>query len=250
MTIEYSKQRLCDNIDYSLKEGNVKLGEIEIEAGKTQGYYSRIKRRNEKSEPSLKFLYILCRKVGIPMEMMIQSDNLDFTNGSKQINELLQKLIANTISRNIDWNVDKLRKTSSFLSRIRLTDEEMEAINSHPEEDLMGHVMSNATPNDYYHHSYTYGRDTKDCEDCFYAQVTNGLEVTVLKVINDKTKEEAIEMWIRSGGRWEIACNDKGEQFTSLLVKDLYKKINKYINDDTIHISSELKEALDSYLAE
>ena len=99
----FDKYKCFQNIRKLMREKNVKLGQIESEAGVRTGYMSRLEKSDNDSEPGILFLVAAADLLGVTMDELIFSDPNELTEDERYVNEFLHDLIRDTDSHDLRW---------------------------------------------------------------------------------------------------------------------------------------------------
>lgn len=100
---KFDKYRTFSNIRELLKNSDVKIGQIEKEAGCQPGYMSRLDKPNSTSEPSVEFLITAARMLNISLDVLISKDLVALTPTEKYLVSFIEKLQRDTIVDKLEW---------------------------------------------------------------------------------------------------------------------------------------------------
>lgn len=173
---------LCfSNIRELLRQNSdVKIGQIEKEAGIRLGYMSRLEKDGNTAEPSMEFIVTAAKLLKVSIDTLVSVDLTGLTPTEQYIVNFFDKLKADTLKDKLDWN----RETAFNLNRME-TDingwvyhplfaeetfyEETEC--EYPEE--VSRIVFN---------SKTFGPHTYICGDCFNLRLKNGTTLYLMDI--------------------------------------------------------------------
>lgn len=114
-TVKKFNKYICfSNIRELLKDSNVKIGQIEKEAGCQPGYMSRLDKKGNNSEPSIEFIVTAAKLLGISIDTLLLVDLTELTPTEKYLVTFFEKLKKDTLEDKLDWNIE----TADNLSRL------------------------------------------------------------------------------------------------------------------------------------
>ncbi len=250
----FDKTLCFSNIRELLRQNpEVKIGQIEKEAGIRLGYMSRMEKDGNTAEPSMEFIITASKLLKVSIDTLVSINLAVLTPHEQYIVKFFDKLKADTIADKLDWNSEK-----AFDLNHLDTDENGQT--SHP-------LFSYGTFYDEGEHGYpepvsriafpsnTFGYNTFIKDDCFNLRLKNGTVLYLMSVEknvhhNNDSNAIAIEAWLfvpRSGSSVLVTSLD-GTPIAPI-VADLYEtvklqmkhpKINKdaliaidaFMNDD------------------
>lgn len=250
----FDKTLCFSNIRELLKQNpEVKIGQIEKEAGIRLGYMSRLEKDGNTAEPSMEFIITASKLLKVSIDTLVSINLAGLTPHEQYIVKFFDKLKADTIADKLDWNSEK-----AFDLNHLETDENGKT--SHPlfsfetffeegECDYPDQVSRVVFP------SNTFGYNTFIKDDCFDLRLKNGTVLYLMSVeksvhhIND-SNAIAIETWlfVPGSGSSVLVTSQDGTPIAPI-VADLYEtvklqmkhpKINKhalyaidaFMNDD------------------
>lgn len=113
-TKSFNKFLCFSNIRELLKEQDVKIGQIEKEAGCQPGYMSRLDKPSNNSEPAVEFLVTAAKLLGTSLDTLLLVDLAGMTPTEKYLVTFFDKLKSDTLEDKLDWNIE----TSDYLNRL------------------------------------------------------------------------------------------------------------------------------------
>lgn len=237
----FDKSVCFANIRNLLKNTDVKIGQIEREAGVRLGYMSRLEKPDNTSEPSVEFIVSAAKMLNVSVDSLVRGSfevatiNLDF------LTSFIKKLIQDTEVGRIEWRI--LRKIDISLIEM--------GMHSNPLYRRLSKDGENKTQG--YSSSY-YGGPILADDDFFVANVPKVGEVYITAVIKNHKDEIAkrfYEMYITKGQKSEpipICCTLENDERILPIVLDLYNCIKRH--DADIHINEVAKGLMMEYLYE
>ena len=177
----FNKTLCFSNIRELLRQNSdVKIGQIEKEAGIRLGYMSRLEKEGNTAEPSMEFIVTAAKLLKVSIDTLITVDLTGLTPTEQYIVSFFDKLKADTLKDKLDWN----RETAFNLNR-------MEAdINGwvyHPlfAEETFYEETECEYPQEVTRivfNSKTFGPRTYICGDCFNLRLKNGTTLYLMDV--------------------------------------------------------------------
>lgn len=159
---KFDKYRTFSNIRELLKNSDVKIGQIEKEAGCQPGYMSRLDKPNSTSEPSVEFLITAARMLNISLDVLISKDLVSLTPTEKYLVSFMEKLQRDTIADKLEWR----KESPEYLNQM---DCDMNGYIEHPLFDH--HEFYEEGESEY---PELVSRITMDSESFGYATYING----------------------------------------------------------------------------
>lgn len=101
---KFNKYVCFSNIRELLKTCDVKIGQIEKEAGCQAGYMSRLEKKTNTTEPSLEFLLTASQMLRVSLDVLTTVDLTALNPTEKYLVTFIQKLNQDTIDDKLEWN--------------------------------------------------------------------------------------------------------------------------------------------------
>ncbi len=109
-----NRELLGRNIKYLADRKNIKIGEVETQAGVSVGYLSRIVKDNSGSNlPLLDVIMAFSEKLGVSMDSLLTVDFSKLSANEEYLSNFCYAILAKTKSRKIQWSMDKKDDDSS-----------------------------------------------------------------------------------------------------------------------------------------
>lgn len=97
------KFQILQNIRTGMKIKNIKVGQIEKEAGCTTGYMSRLEKKDSATTPSLEFVATAAEILGISMDLLVKSNLDEISPTDIYIVEFIEELTRRTKTQELSW---------------------------------------------------------------------------------------------------------------------------------------------------
>lgn len=111
----FNKKICFANIRELLRQKpNIKIGQIEKEAGNRLGYMSRLEKDGNTSEPTIEFIVSAAKLLKVSVDTLISIDLTSLTPTEQYIINFFDKLKTDTLNDKLDWN----RESAFLLNRI------------------------------------------------------------------------------------------------------------------------------------
>lgn len=246
----FNKSLCFSNIRELLKENsNVKIGQIEREAGIRLGYMSRLEKEGNTAEPSMEFIATAAKLLNVSIDTLISVDLANLNSTEEYIVNFLSKLQLDTAMGKLDWNVE----TPFDIER----QVDINGINTHPLYSLETFFRQTEceypeeiTENVYV--SKTFGPNTCINGDCFNIRLKNGSTLYLMDLVkdvhrvNDKSAY-VIEAVIRvPKGMTQVLVTSKDEFPLGDLLIDVHSKVKEYMKHPKVN--SDVRYVIDAFM--
>ena len=104
--MKYSKNRLIDNVYSLARARQIKIGEMETQAGVSPGYFSRLRQGEKNAAPGADFLLALAEALGVSVDTLLSFDLNEATEAETALHRYMEKLTRETDGRKISWRED------------------------------------------------------------------------------------------------------------------------------------------------
>lgn len=248
---EFNKKMLFDNISYLIKKREMKIGELESEAGVSPGYISRTS-KDGGAKPGIDFIMKAATALNVSVDTLLRVDLASLTSTEQYLISFLEKLVADTMNDKLDWN----RESAEALNYRLETDmngncdhplfsqekflEQGET--EYPDEVIRTVFISKA----FDVHTYIQG-------DCFNLRMKNGAYLFLMDISNNTYREGdsaafAKEIWMcpAKGPVKQFLCSTKDISEISALINELYQAVSE--NAKHPKVSKEVKDAIDAFM--
>ena len=195
----FNKSVCFSNIRELLRlNSDVKIGQIEKEAGIRLGYMSRLEKEGNKSEPSMEFVVTAAKLLKVSLDTLVSVNLTGLTPTEQYLVNFFDKLKADTLADRLEWNIE----SSDYLNRIEA---DMNGYVDHPLFDM--ETFYEESECEYPEEvtrivftSHSFGPKTFVCGDCFNLRMKNGTILYLMDIeksvhnVNDSSAY-AKEIW-------------------------------------------------------
>lgn len=247
----FNKTLCFSNIRELLRQNpDVKIGQIEKEAGIRLGYMSRLEKDGNTSEPSMEFVVTAAKLLKVSVDILISVDLAGLTPTEQYITSFFDKLKEDTLKDRLDWN----RETAFNLNRM---EPDMNGFVYHPlfAEETFYEETDCEYPQEVTRivfNSKTFGPKTYIAGDCFNLRLKNGttlylmdIEKSVHKVGDPSADAKEAWMYVPSkGSQLLVASQDDTPvaPFLELLFSTVKERMeHPKVNKDVMY-------AIDSFM--
>ena len=195
----FDKSVCFSNIRELLRQNpDVKIGQIEKEAGIRLGYMSRLEKDGNKSEPSMEFIVTAAKLLKVSLDTLVSVNLTGLTPTEQYLVNFFDKLKADTIADKLDWIIE----SPDYLNRL---DTDMNGYVDHPLFDMETFYEQSECeyPDEVTRvvfTSHSFGPKTFICGDCFNLRMKNGTTLYLMDIeksvhkVNDQNAY-AKEIW-------------------------------------------------------
>lgn len=247
----FNKYRCFNNIRFLLKEKNdVKIGQIEKEAGVSLGYMSRMEKPENTSEPSVEFIVTAARMLNVSLDVLLFTDMAAMNPTEKYLAKLMQKLNKDTIEDKLEWH----RHSADSLNRMET---DMNGYVEHPLFDMESFYEQGETEYPTLVERVVFTSHTFDChttihDDCFSLSMKGKSTLYLMDIsesvyrINDPNAF-AKEIWIFTPGvGTQFLTSNRDISQLAELVELLFDTVKKGAKHPKI--KKDIKSVLDAFL--
>lgn len=248
MNTEFNKQILFDNINYLVKQKNIKIGELESEAGVSVGYLSRAS-KDGGSNPGIEFIVKVASIFNISIDTLVSVNLSSITPTEEYLIDFLTKLNNDTIENNLDWCRESKEELNSLrndiydnsrhpLFEVKTFFEQTES--EYPSETTEKVFVSNS-----------YDVHTSIVGDCFSLKMKDRTTLYIMNIAktvrrSNDSSAYAKEIWISRFDDQQFLCSNHNDSTLGSFVDQLYTNIQEYIKHP--RINPDVKDVLDAYL--
>lgn len=228
----FNKFLLFSNIRELLKNSNIKLGQIEKEAGHLNGYMSRLEKLDNAAEPSMEFIITASKLLKISIDSLAKYDFRSLTETELYLLKVIDKFRLDTMNNKLDWqteSADILNQGISDESYIQhplfeTNDVFFDGKSDYPESHRITTFNSSA-----------YGSTTKIAGDCYNLSLKNYSKIYIMNIEKLTTRwgeipEFSKEIWlVKCDNKKECLVSEKNTPVLTEAVELLYKEISNYV---------------------
>lgn len=242
----FDKMRCLSNIRELLQcNQDVKIGQIEKEAGLQPGYMSRLEKNDNTTDPSVEFIVTASKLFNVSIDTLITVNLTGLTPTEQYIMNFFEKLKLDTSKDKLDWN----RETAFNLNRLE------PGLNGdvyHPLFEMETFNENNREANRAVFDSKTFGLKTHINGDCFNLRLKNGTTLYLMNIekSDNKTSEAsafAKEAWVfvpNNGSQLLVASQD--DTPIAPLIESLYSIVKERMEHPKIN--NDVMTAIDAFM--
>ncbi len=233
----FDRKLLFDNIAALVKRSDLKIGELETNAGVSAGYIARTS-KDGTAKPGIEFIIGVAEQLHVSTDLLLKTDLTKMDANATYLIGFIEKLTRDTVENKLYWE----RETEEDLANL---ESDGDGCVNHPlfmtEYDYEGRpsVLFNSR-------SFSYR--TVIAGDCFNLDLKNGARLYIMYIIsgaNDTTG--AKEVWInvpRVGATY--LCGTLSGPAFATSIENLYS----YVAEELKHPSlrPDLKVIIDGYM--
>lgn len=247
----FDKYLLFQNIRELMKGTEIKLGQIEKEAGCQPGYMSRLDKTDNATDPTVEFIVTASRLLGVSVDILLNVTIKYLTPNELYMIKFMEKLIRDTVSEKLLWIKEPLYELKDIY-------EDEDGRKSHPLFDSYQSYDVNSGGNTYertqmYFPSDAFGRKTEIAGDCYHLELKNNATLYFMYVkeegsADDEEGKTAFELWMYSKkGGASFLCGDyAGKVMVTKLVFDLWMAIEQYMSRP--RVNKDHKSIIDAFM--
>ncbi len=252
----FNKTLCFSNIRELLRQNpDVKIGQIEKEAGIRLGYMSRLEKAGNTSEPSMEFIVSAAKLLKVSVDTLISVDLTGLTPTEQYLVNFFDKLKADTLQDKLDWN----RETAFNLNRM---EPNMNGYVDHPlfDEETFYEESECEYPNEVTRivfNSKSFGPRTYITGDCFNLRLKNGTTLYLMDIEKSVHKTNDIsafakEAWMFVPGKGsQLLVASRDDTPVAPLLEVLFSTVKERmehpkVNNDVMYaIDAFMKDDLD-----
>lgn len=247
----FNKSLCFSNIRELIKDNpDVKIGQIEKEAGIRLGYMSRLEKGDNAAEPSVEFIVTAAKLLNVSVDTLISVDLANLTSTEKYLVSFIEKLKSDTIQEKIYWNVE----TQFDLDR-QLVDCNGES--THPLFSLETYYRQSeceypdeVTDNVYV--SKTFGPNTSINGDCYNLRLKNGSTFYLMNIVKDVHRVGDNSAFVKEAvmyvprGRTQVLATTQDDYPIGHLLEELYSTVKDRMKHP--QVNNDVMTAIDAFM--
>lgn len=247
----FNKTLCFSNIRELLRQNlDVKIGQIEKEAGIRLGYMSRLEKDGNTSEPSVEFVVTAAKLLKVSVDTLISVDLTGLTPTEQYITSFFDKLKEDTLKDRLDWN----RETAFNLNRM---EPDMNGFVYHPlfAEETFYEETDCEYPQEVTRivfNSKTFGPKTYIAGDCFNLRLKNGttlylmdIEKSVHKVGDSSAAAKEAWMYVPSKGS-QLLVASQDDTPVALFLELLFSTVKERMEHPKVN--NDVMYAIDAFM--
>ena len=247
----FNKTLCFSNIRELLKENpDVKIGQIEKEAGIRLGYMSRLEKGDNAAEPSVEFIVTAAKLLNVTVDTLISIDLSRLTSTEKYLVNFIEKLKIDTLKEKLNWDVE-----TEFALNRQLVD--CNGVSRHPLFTL--ETFYRATECEYpeevtenVYVSKTFGSNTSINGDCFNLRLKNGSTFYLMNLVKDVHKVNDKKAFVKEAimyvprGKTQVLATTHDEYPIAELLEDLYLTVKERMNHP--QVNNDVMNVIDAFM--
>jgi len=247
----FNKAVCFSNIRELLRQKpDVKIGQIEKEAGIRLGYMSRLEKEGNTSEPSMEFIVTAAKLLNVSIDTLVSVDITALTPTEQYLVNFFDKLKSDTLIDKFNWNTE----TKFELDRL---EQDMNGYVQHPlfSEETFYEQSDCEYPEEVtrvVYSSKTFGPATCITGDCFNLRLKNGstlylmnLEKSVHSMTDNFAFVKEAVMYIPQGKTQVLATTQDENQIAQLL-EMLYSTVQERMKHP--QVNNDVMYAIDAFM--
>lgn len=247
----FDKYLLFQNIREMMRRTDVKLGQIEKEAGCQPGYMSRLEKTDSSTDPTAEFIVTASQLLGVSVDVLLQVTISYLTDNELYMIKFLEKLIRDTASEKLNWVKDPLYALKEIY-------ESEDGRIGHPLFESYQDTAIDSGNNSYmatytYFPSETFGRKTEIAGDCYHLDLKNNATLYFMYVMEAGSRDDeegkcAFELWMhnKKDGASFLCSDETGHLMIVKLVFNLWMAIEQYMSRPRINKNH--KSIIDAFM--
>lgn len=246
---KFNKFLVLANVRELLKDSNIKIGQIEKEAGLQNGYTSRLEKLDNTTEPSIEFLVTASKLLKVSVDALISYDFHSLSETELYLLKVIDKFRLDTINNKLEWQIDSADYLNTGVREAVDIDHPLFQTNAvYFDEDTdypIQHDITTFTSN-------AFGPTTEIADDCYRLGLKNHSTIFVMNIkrllARNKDKEGySKEIWlVNRYGEHECLVSEKNFPVLSRAVDNLYTEIKAYAMRPKL--SQNTRRILDGFL--
>ena len=244
----FDKYLLFSNIRELLKNSDVKIGEIEKQAGCYPGYMSRLDKKDNTTEPSVEFVMTAAKLLKTSVDVITRCDLAALNPTELYLKKFFEKLEKDTIQDKLDWEILK----ASYLNNLK----EGIVINGTPSlfqfTEYSEFEQNPIKVRRVLFPSNTFGVQTYIAGNCYFLRMKNSSYLYLMEVgevfqTEGETGRRAKEIWITTTGVLPtfLASNTNNSKLESV-VDSLFAAAKNQMNYP--QLDRKFKNVIEDYL--
>lgn len=246
---KFNKFLVLANIRELLKDSNIKIGQIEKEAGLQNGYTSRLEKLDNTTEPSIEFLVTASKLLKVSVDALISYDFHSLSETELYLLKVIDKFRLDTINNKLEWQTDSADYLNEGVRDIRNIDHPLFTTKTIPFDEgdyyPVEHGVTTFTSN-------AFGPATEIADDCYRLSLKNHSTIFIMNIkrllARDEDKEGySKEIWlVNRYGENECLVSEKNFPVLARMVDNLYTEIKAYAMRPKL--SQNTRRILDGFL--
>ncbi len=230
----FDKYLLFRNIRELLKSSDVKLGQIEREAGCQAGYMSRLEKGRSTTDPSVEFVVTAAKLLKVPVDLLLFGHIAELSSTEMYIISFLEKLIKDTDADKLEWVTQSAYEVENSYNHPLYT---LERIPSDDEREgsFEGLVFC----------SHSFGVNTGIHGPCSFLKLKQDAVLYLMDISSGA--ETAKEIWmVNPGKKPAYLCSTTGRVEITARVEELSDAVTAY--GEGPQVREDIREIIDAFM--
>ena len=239
----FDKHRVFSNIRKLMQLKDVKLGQIEKEAGTQPGYMSRLEKEGNTSDPTIEFVVSAAKTLNVSLDTLIYGAFGDITPTEAYLLKFLNSIIEDTRDDSITWYRESKATLDKVDGRDYQTGEATHPIFRYKVDfDQSGNFSGETV---YYNTKFFPNEGVYASGNCYNAALDPfGTHLYLMKCAKPGG-DDFYELYILKEGQKPVCCSLESCDEISTTMDSLYKEIELSIK--RVHLDIGTKSVIDSY---
>lgn len=246
---KFNKFLVLANIRELLKDSNIKIGQIEKEAGVQNGYTSRLEKLDNTTEPSIEFLVTASRLLKVSVDALISYDFHSLSETELYLLKVIDKFRLDTINNKLEWQTDSADYLNEGVIDVSNIDHPLFTTKTIPFDEgdyyPVEHDVTTFTSN-------AFGPATEIADDCYRLSLKNHSTIFIMNIKrllarNEDKEGYSKEIWlVNRYDENECLVSEKKFPVLAKAVDNLYTEIKAYVIRPKL--SQNTRRILDGFL--
>lgn len=245
---EFTKERLISNLYHLIKVSGKKIGELEVDAGVSPGYISRMN-KDEAGKPGIDFIIKAADQLNVSIDTLLGVDLSKLSRTEKYTLDFIEKLIQETEAENLRWE----KETAS-----ELNNQEANGWSNMDHPVFSYETFYEEGEGDYPEQvsrvvfdSAAFGFHTAINGDCYNMQMQYDTTLYLMDLVKsvhklNDTNAYAKEIWLyKPSVGCQFLCSDKNNNFKTI-VNRLFETVAEYLTHP--QLKQDFRLAIDAFM--
>ena len=250
----FDKILFFQNLRELLKHSDVKIGQIEKEAGIQTGYISRLEKSGNTTDPTAEFIVTAAEMLGVPIDLLVKSKIGSISQTEKTLMNFFERLILDTRNDNIIWNAETEKELREETYGIIPYNVKRSANPLISREIITDTVHGGNMRLSKYHSAFFPEKEVFINGTCYNGKLPHSdTKLYLMKcIIDEKSEKKRLEDYYEvyllasDGKNNPICCTAKCPEALSSMIKSLYIEIQAA--ESHTHLTPETLDLIAKYL--
>lgn len=236
----FNKLRVFKNIRELLKIKNIKLGQLEKDAGTQPGYMSRLEREGNTSDPSIEFIVTAAKTLEVSLDTLINGSVGEVSPTEIYLLKFMSGLIDDTRDDTLNWK----KESKALLENVYPSDF---GCASHPLFSVQqSDPYEYRTSSIYYDSRFFPFDEIKVDGDCYVTELPGTETEAYLMKCRKEDADSFYELYLIKGGINPVCCSIQCCEEVADMMDSLYKEIG--LASKHVHLDKNTQEIISQYL--